>query len=321
MIIIRRRRKQNNNKNNNNRKNKKKKQNKIKKKKQSRRKTEKPKQKLVKRRTNAKETQQKKANMGNAKKRGWSAGCPRRTRSRFFFTGGGGGARSDSVRSSGPPFLSAFSKTSWQAFFFQWEDVSGVTPANQTKDRSVHELFAAAFRNKSSMWIVLVFPQEKHQKIHKKGRNSWTFRFGPFFGLVGRGDSWKNFMTGIRSSNGKMSASLCFHFHAATGVGPRMACRSRRRMWGCRWWFCSLAAQYGAGPRGGNRDTHTHTGTHRNTREHTGTHRNTQEGTIDSVQTRCIVKGEAQKSPLFWRFSGGFWFSQDRLFSQENLQI
>ena len=29
----------------------------------------------------------------------------------------------------------------------------------------------------------------------------------------------------------------------------------------------------------------------------------------------CIVKGDAQKSPLFWRFSGGFWFSQDRLFS------
>ena len=24
-------------------------------------------------------------------------------------------------------------------------------------------------------------------------------------------------------------------------------------------------------------------------------------------------KGEAQRSPLFWRFSGGFWFSQDRL--------
>ena len=29
---------------------------------------------------------------------------------------------------------------------------------------------------------------------------------------------------------------------------------------------------------------------------------------INSVQTRCIVKGEAQKSLLFWRFSGGFWF-------------
>ena len=40
--------------------------------------------------------------------------------------------------------------------------------------------------------------------------------------------------------------------------------------------------------------------------------------TISSVQTRCIVKGEAQKSPLFWRFSGGFWFSQDRLFSRNS---
>ena len=29
---------------------------------------------------------------------------------------------------------------------------------------------------------------------------------------------------------------------------------------------------------------------------------------FNSVQTRCIVKGEAQKSPLFWRFSGGFDF-------------
>ena len=27
-----------------------------------------------------------------------------------------------------------------------------------------------------------------------------------------------------------------------------------------------------------------------------------------SVQTRCIVKGEAQKNPLFWRFSGVFDF-------------
>ena len=34
---------------------------------------------------------------------------------------------------------------------------------------------------------------------------------------------------------------------------------------------------------------------------------------LNSVQTRCIVKGEAQKSPLFWRFSGGFGFSQERL--------
>ena len=36
------------------------------------------------------------------------------------------------------------------------------------------------------------------------------------------------------------------------------------------------------------------------------------------MQTRCIVKGEAQKSPLFWRFSGAFWFSQDRLFCRNS---
>ena len=34
------------------------------------------------------------------------------------------------------------------------------------------------------------FPKKKHQNSHKKGRNSWTFRFGPFFGLVCWGDSW-----------------------------------------------------------------------------------------------------------------------------------
>ena len=39
---------------------------------------------------------------------------------------------------------------------------------------------------------------------------------------------------------------------------------------------------------------------------------------VNSVQTRCIVKGEAQKSPLFRRFSGGFWLSQDRLFSRNS---
>ena len=58
---------------------------------------------------------------------------------------------------------------------------------NQKK--SVHELFAGAFRNKNSMWIALVFLR-KNTRIHKNGRNSWIFRFGPFFGLVCRGDSW-----------------------------------------------------------------------------------------------------------------------------------
>ena len=31
------------------------------------------------------------------------------------------------------------------------KDLSGVAPANQTKERSVHELFTGAFRNKCSM--------------------------------------------------------------------------------------------------------------------------------------------------------------------------
>ena len=31
------------------------------------------------------------------------------------------------------------------------------------------------------------------------------------------------------------------------------------------------------------------------------------------VQTRCIVKGEAHKSRLFWRFSGGLWSGKDPL--------
>ena len=31
---------------------------------------------------------------------------------------------------------------------------------------------------------------------------------------------------------------------------------------------------------------------------------------FNSVEIVCIVKGEAQKSPLLWRFSRGGWFSQ-----------
>ena len=81
-----------------------------------------------------------------------------------------------------------FSRISAENCYF----VSGVAPANQTKERSVHELFAGAFRNKNSMWIELVFLR-KNTRIHKNGRNSWTFRFGPFFGLVCRGDSWLYF--------------------------------------------------------------------------------------------------------------------------------
>ena len=39
------------------------------------------------------------------------------------------------------------------------------------------------------MWIALVFSR-KNTRIHKNRRNSWTFRFGPFFGLVCQCDSW-----------------------------------------------------------------------------------------------------------------------------------
>ena len=35
------------------------------------------------------------------------------------------------------------------------------------------------------------FPKENTPEVTQKGgRNSWTFRFGPFFGLVCQGDSW-----------------------------------------------------------------------------------------------------------------------------------
>ena len=36
-----------------------------------------------------------------------------------------------------------------------------------------------------------MFSPRKNTRIHKNGRYSWTLRFGPCFGLVCRGDSWK----------------------------------------------------------------------------------------------------------------------------------
>ena len=39
---------------------------------------------------------------------------------------------------------------------------------------------------------------------------------------------------------------------------------------------------------------------------------------FNNVHTRCIATGEAQKSPLFWRFSGVLWFYQERLFSRNS---
>ena len=64
---------------------------------------------------------------------------------------------------------------------------SGVAPANQTKERSVHELFAGAFRNKSAMWIVLVLLRKKHLNSQRRVK-FMNFSFWPFvwFGLLGR---------------------------------------------------------------------------------------------------------------------------------------
>ena len=69
---------------------------------------------------------------------------------------------------------------------------SGVAPANQTKERSVHELRRGIPEQKFEMWIVLVFLRKNTRKFSQKwAKFIWIFRFGPFFGLVCRGDSWK----------------------------------------------------------------------------------------------------------------------------------
>ena len=63
-----------------------------------------------------------------------------------------------------------------------------MAPANQTKERSVHELFARAFRNKSSRCEKSAcFPKENHQNSQKLAK-FMNFSFWPFlwFGLPGR---------------------------------------------------------------------------------------------------------------------------------------
>ena len=64
------------------------------------------------------------------------------------------------------------------------EPKSGVAPANQTKERSVHELFAGAFRNKSSIGILLVFLR-KNTRIHKKRAKFMNFSFWPSLWFAG----------------------------------------------------------------------------------------------------------------------------------------
>ena len=116
----------------------------------------------------------------------------------------------------------AFMNISWKFMNISWKFMkyssfggrnppkgqSGVAPANQTKERSLHELFTGAFRNKNSMWVVLVFPRKKNQNSHKNGRNSWTSCFG-IFSLV-----W--FAGATPETNGSI-------FTQPQGGGPKLA--------------------------------------------------------------------------------------------------
>ena len=75
------------------------------------------------------------------------------------------------------------------AFFLKNKAFAGVTPANRTKERSVHELFPGAFRNKSSRCEYRAcFPKENTQEFTKKWAKFMNFSFWPFlwFGLPGR---------------------------------------------------------------------------------------------------------------------------------------
>ena len=49
----------------------------------------------------------------------------------------------------------------------------------KSKERPIHELFTGAFRNKSSMWIALVFLR-RNTRIHKKWAKFMNFSFWPF---------------------------------------------------------------------------------------------------------------------------------------------
>ena len=104
---------------------------------------------------------------------------------------------------------------------WRWQ-FSGVAKANQTKERSVHELFTGQFRNNSSMLIMLVFKEKI--RIHKNGRNSWTSWFGPFFGLVCRGDSWR--LGGILGDNS--GEGTCESKIVSRQSGDNFSCETSR---------------------------------------------------------------------------------------------
>ena len=188
---------------------------------------------------------------------------------------------------------------------------SGVAPANQTKERSVHELFTGAFRNESSMWIVLVFLRKKHQnsqnelrnessmwivlvflrkntRIHKNERNSWTFRFGSFFGLVCRGDSW--LVAGLRY----LSETQPSWRHPC---GQRQTCKPRERephIWHLE---CSSDAQHHWAHKGAQ-----WCGRYFDCGDRKGTY---------CLPKQCVIRGQKLNTNLFFsNFSGTTGVSQ-----------
>ena len=81
---------------------------------------------------------------------------------------------------------------------------SGPGKPNQRKVTSW--TFHRGFRNRSSMWTVLLFLRKKHQNSQKWVK-FMNFAFGPFFGLVCRGDSWLKTRKGEK--HGKNGKSGC----------------------------------------------------------------------------------------------------------------
>ena len=97
-----------------------------------------------------------------------------------FSSGGGTEGEGYFIFTTSGPFLT----------FFMWPNVrSGPGKPNQRKVSSW--TFRRGIPEQKFNVNRACFPKEKRQNSHKKGRSSWTFRFGPFFRFVCRGHSWK----------------------------------------------------------------------------------------------------------------------------------
>ena len=97
-------------------------------------------------------------------------------------------ARRRKASCTGPPFEKSFqSEKIHDALTLQPLLLSGVAPANQTKERSVHELFAGHSGTKIRYENRACFRKEKHQNSQKWAK-FMNFSLWPFlwFGLPGR---------------------------------------------------------------------------------------------------------------------------------------